>query len=245
MSKVKPNIWYPCWSKENFFNCARSDGQDDHHVLNNGQACLQMSWAVSWQLLLKSGFDFGKSSWWQLTEIYTRYHRLLVKQTPGKTDDGTLKLKRCSCKIIFKLWTCFQSSEVNLLVNLFSKLYVTSLPKLLDRIQLNLVCSFLTWVGCARVHLFLPPPPPPAGLKGQIIIKFNYKVNLKIFLPKFVHIFSNDRRLKYWTGFWLCLLGHALGVTLRGSVGVKNLVFQHIVMWHIKLKGMMSRISDN
>ena len=36
------------------------------------------------------------------------------------------------------------SFEVNLLGNLFSKLYVTSPPKLLDRMQPNLVCSFLT-----------------------------------------------------------------------------------------------------
>ena len=39
--------------------------------------------------------------------------------------------------------------------------------------------------------------------------------------------------------------GHALGIALKGSVGVKNLVFHNIVMLHIKLKVIMSRISNN
>ena len=46
-------------------------------------------------------------------------------------------------------------------------------------------------------------------------------------------------------GILIVTPGHALGVALRWTVRVKNYVFQNIVMWHIKLKGMMSKISNN
>ena len=61
---------------------------------------------------------------------------------------------------------------------------VVSPPKLLDRIQPDLVCSFLTWVGCARAHLFLARPPGE-GSRGQITIQFNYKDNFKNFYATF------------------------------------------------------------
>ena len=39
---------------------------------------------------------------------------------------------------------CDNFAKINLLDSLFSKLYVTSPPKLLDRFQTNLVCSSVT-----------------------------------------------------------------------------------------------------
>ena len=45
-------------------------------------------------------------------------------------------------------------------------------------------------------------------------------------------------------GILVVSLGHAR-VTFRGPVGSKNKFFRDLVMWHIKLRGMMSRISNN
>ena len=58
---------------------------------------------------------------------------------------------------------CWASSKCYLLVNLFSKLYVTSPPKLLDRIQPNLVCSFLNMSGVCKSTLIFDPPPGVLG----------------------------------------------------------------------------------
>ena len=73
-----------------------------------------------------------------------------------------------------------------------------SLPKPLDKIQPNLVCELLTWMGCATAHFFCHAPwGPGEGPKGQIslnIINFNYKVNFKDFLTKLC-VSSHTRKI--------------------------------------------------
>ena len=64
--------------------------------------------------------------------------------------------------------------------------------------------------GACNVKLFLAPPPGE-GSKGQISFNFNYKVNLKIFIPNCVCVPTNERYKTYQMGFLFCRLGHALG----------------------------------
>ena len=89
--------------------------------------------------------------------------------------------------------------------------------------------------GTCKDTIFLVPAPwdPGEGLKGQILLNFNYKVNFKDF-------FRNERYQKYKTRYSFGLLGHAPGVGLVGPGGQK-INFLSMVMWHIKLKGMISR----
>ena len=56
-------------------------------------------------------------------------------------------------------------------------LFMLPPPKLLNRIQPNLFCSFPTLVGCARAHFGPSPRGPGEGSKDQITIKFNYTDN--------------------------------------------------------------------
>ena len=53
-------------------------------------------------------------------------------------------------------------------------------------------------------------------------------------------LLRNKRYKKYKTRFSFGLLGHAQGVGLVGPGGQK-INFLSMVMWHIKLKGMISR----
>ena len=64
--------------------------------------------------------------------------------------------------------------------------YMLSPPKLLDRIQPNLVSGLLTQVGRATAHLIFGPAPrgPGEGSKGQILTISNFKVNFKDFYAK-------------------------------------------------------------
>ena len=66
----------------------------------------------------------------------------------------------------------------------------------------------------------------------------------KIFIPNFVCVLTNERYKTYQTEFLFCRPSHAPEVGLRGgggAKGVKNLFFSNMVMWHIKLMGMMGR----
>ena len=73
--------------------------------------------------------------------------------------------------------------------------------------------------GACNVKLFFGPAPwgPAKGPKGQISLNFNYKVNLKDFIPNFVCVLTNERYKTYQTGFSFCRLGHAPGVGLGGA----------------------------
>ena len=98
-------------------------------------------------------------------------------------------------------------------------------PKPLDENQPNLECELLTCMGRGE------------GSKGQISFNFNYKVNLKDFIPNFVCVLTNGRYKTYQTGFSFCRLGHAPGVGLWGAGwpgGKKN---SNMVMWIIKSTG--------
>ena len=50
-------------------------------------------------------------------------------------------------------------------------------------------------------------------------------------------LLTNERYKIFYMGFSLGRLGHALG----GLLGGQNFNFLNIVLWHIKLKGMISR----
>ena len=84
-------------------------------------------------------------------------------------------------------------------------------------------------MGHATAHYFLPHPPGE-GSKSQISIT---KSISKIILPNFVCVLTNKTDQ---AGFAFCRLGHA-----PGCLGVKNSIFPNMVMWHIKLKGMVNR----
>ena len=108
-----------------------------------------------------------------------------------------------------------------------------SQPKPLDKIQPNLVCELLTSMGCATAHFFS---------KGQISLNFNYKVSLKDFLYQTLFVFSQIKDIKnieldFHSVIWVMPRGGTWGC----FQGVKNLILPNMVMWHIKLKGMVSR----
>ena len=67
--------------------------------------------------------------------------------------------------------------------------------------------------------------PTPWGLgegpKGQILLNFNYKVNLKYFFNQTLCVFPQMKDITYQTGFSFRRLGHAPWVGL-GGVGVRN-----------------------
>ena len=84
--------------------------------------------------------------------------------------------------------------------------------KPLDEIPPNLVSELLTQWGVQQ-HI-----PPPSG-EGSKIIKFNYKVNIKDFIPNSVCVLTNKRYKTYRTGFSFWRLGHALEVGLGGAWG--------------------------
>ena len=104
-------------------------------------------------------------------------------------------------------------------VKLFSKLEKNCSTEIN---QIVFVASLHEW-GVPE-HIYSPHPPPPPhplpvkGSKGQITVKFSYKVDF-IFLCHILHIYSAMVALLHIDGI---LVVSALGVTLRGSVGVKN-----------------------
>ena len=101
-------------------------------------------------------------------------------------------------------------------------------------------------MGRAASNFFLAPPPGALG-RGQKVkyhlISITKSIS-KIFIPNFVCVLTNERYKTYQTGFSFCSLGHAPGVGLwgaGGAQGVKKFFFSNMVMWYIKLTGMMSR----
>ena len=71
--------------------------------------------------------------------------------------------------------------------------------------------------GVQRQTFFGPAPWGPwEGSKGQISLKFNYKVNFKDC------VLTNERYKTYQTGFSFWPLGHAPGVGLWGPGGAKG-----------------------
>ena len=103
------------------------------------------------------------------------------------------------------------------------------------------MCELLTRMERATAH-FLPRPlgpwGPGEGSKGQISLNFNYKVNCKYFLlPNFVCVLTNETGSD---GILIPAPGSCpMGGTL-GHCGAKGVnLFLNMVMWHIKLTGMM------
>ena len=97
--------------------------------------------------------------------------------------------------------------------------------------------------GACNSNFFWPRPLGPwGGVKYHLISII--KSILKIFIPNFVCVLTNESYKTYQTGFLFCRLGHAPGVSLRGAggaQGVKKNFFSNMVMWHIKSTGMTSR----
>ena len=68
--------------------------------------------------------------------------------------------------------------------------------------------------------------------------------NLKIFIPNFVCVPTNETYKTDQTGFSFCRLVHAPGVGLKGTggaQGVKKNFYSNMVMGHNKSTGMTSR----
>ena len=84
--------------------------------------------------------------------------------------------------------------------------------------------------------------PDPWGhveeLKGQISLKFNYKVNTQIFSNQILSVFSQINDTKHIKpDFRSVTLVIPQGLDL-GVLGVQSFNFLKMVMWHIKLKRM-------
>ena len=79
-------------------------------------------------------------------------------------------------------------------------------------------------MGRATAKKFFAPPPGALG-RGQKV-KYHLisitKSVLKIFIPNFVCVLTNERYKTYQTAFLFCHLGHAPGMGLRGAWGAQG-----------------------
>ena len=90
-------------------------------------------------------------------------------------------------------------------------------------------------MGCATA-LFWGRPPGAQGRVQRSTIIFEKSIS-KIFVPNFMFVLKNKRMR-----FSLCRLGRTPGYGLGVAWGqIFKFVFPSMVVWHIKLKGMMSR----
>ena len=89
-------------------------------------------------------------------------------------------------------------------------------------------CVIYTHEWGVQQHTYFWPHPLGRG-QGQISLNFNNKVN-------FDDVITNKRYKTYQRGFLFFPLGHAW----ECPEGQK-FTFKNMVMWHIKLTGMMSR----
>ena len=97
--------------------------------------------------------------------------------------------------------------------------------------------------ACNGKHFFAPAPGALGrGQKVKYHLISIIKSISKIFVPKFVCVFTNERYKTYQTGFLFCRLGHAPGVGLWSAGGAQVVIFfSNMVMSHIKSTGMSSR----
>ena len=87
-----------------------------------------------------------------------------------------------------------------------------------------------------RQHFFGPSPwGPGEGSKVNYQIR---KVNFKDFIPNFMFVLKNKKKWDFHYVAWVILQGVGLGVAC-GSI-----FFPNMVVWHIKLKGMVSRMGN-
>ena len=70
--------------------------------------------------------------------------------------------------------------------------------------------------GACNVKHFLAPPPGE-GQKVKYHLISIAKSILKIFIPNYVCVLTNEIYKTYQTGYSLCRLGHASGVGLWGA----------------------------
>ena len=115
-------------------------------------------------------------------------------------------------------------------------------PKPLDKIQPNLVCELLTWMGCATAHFFFCPAPwgPWEGPKGQIllnIIKFQLQSQFQRFFNQTLCVFPHMKDINYirWDFHlvtWVMPQGSDLGV-LWGVWGVKIFLFRNSTIFGV------------
>ena len=97
--------------------------------------------------------------------------------------------------------------------------------------------------------MFFGPTPwgPGEGSKGQISFSFSYKVNFKDFLYQSLCVFSQIKDIKHIKqDFFVLFPVSCPRVGTWGHWGLRRAPrgqkkFPNIIMWHIKLKGMMGR----
>ena len=85
--------------------------------------------------------------------------------------------------------------------------------------------------------------PPGEGQKVKYHLISNTKSIVKIFIPNFVCVLTNERYKTYQTGFLFCRLGHAPGVGLWGTGGAQGVKFFFFKHGHVayQMDGMTSR----
>ena len=89
--------------------------------------------------------------------------------------------------------------------------------------------------------------PSPRALRRSQKVKY-HKISItesisKILKPNLMCLLTNERYKTYQMGFLFGPLGHASGFgTWGGGWGVQTSDFLNVIMWHIKLKGMSSRL---
>ena len=97
-------------------------------------------------------------------------------------------------------------------------------------------------MACSTAQYFWLPPP--GALERSQNVNYHLiaitKSIPKIFKPNYVCLLTNKRNKTYKKGFSSGCLGLAPGVGLGGA-GRSIFSFLNMVMWHIKLKGVISR----
>ena len=83
----------------------------------------------------------------------------------------------------------------------------------------------MNWVRNVIFFFALPPGVLGRGQKVKYHLISITKSILKIFIPNFVCVLTNERYKTYQTGFLFCRLGHAPGVGLWGTGGAQGVKF--------------------
>ena len=97
-------------------------------------------------------------------------------------------------------------------------------------------------MACARA--FFPTPwSPGADQKVKYHLISITEPILKIFIPNFVCVLTNERYINTSDGIFIMLPGSCTKGGTLGGLGVSR--GSIMVMWHIKLTGMTSRTKCN
>ena len=103
-------------------------------------------------------------------------------------------------------------------------------------------CVSFSHECCVQQHFFWTRHLGPwGGVKWSNIIKFQFQSQFQRFLYQTLCVFSHEWMIQIISGGIYIMLFGSCPRDGAWGVGVKRLFFPNMVMWHIKLEGMIRR----